>query len=176
MSTLPNLSRLTLKGFKTVAYMSQETLCFTSNVYLDGKLIGEAANEGCGGCTFVHFVSPEANASAQAFAKTVNPSDVEGWGFLSEAGFTFDCLVDVVVGFEQTKKDKARLIKKTRKVALEKTSFISEDCKPGQIRKFATLTTDLNRASRLASASAFPGFKCFVSDMTDEQIISHFSL
>ena len=43
-----------LKNVKHFPSGSQETNCFTANLYLDGKKIGSAENDGHGGCTFIH--------------------------------------------------------------------------------------------------------------------------
>jgi len=117
-------ARVTLKSFKTIKSMSEETVCFTANVYLDGKLIGEAANEGHGGCTFVHFVNADAKTLAESFAKPINPADVKGWEFLASEGFTFDCLVDIAVQSECKKKADAATIKRVKKDMLDKVVFV----------------------------------------------------
>ncbi len=122
-------ARVTLKSFKPIKSMSEETVCFTANVYLDGKLIGEAANEGHGGCTFVHFVNATAKATADAFAKSINPADVDGWEFLADSGFTFDCLVDIAVQSESKKKADASTLKRVKKDMLDKVVFVkSGEC------------------------------------------------
>lgn len=46
---------ITLKSFKHIKSMSQETLCFTATVCLDGKPIGYASNIGQGGCTCINL-------------------------------------------------------------------------------------------------------------------------
>jgi hypothetical protein len=47
--------RVTLKSFKHLASASEETLCFTAKVLLDGKSIGSAKNAGHGGETSVYL-------------------------------------------------------------------------------------------------------------------------
>jgi len=131
-TTANNLSRLSLKSFKTVRWMSEETTCFTASVLLDGKAIGEASNEGHGGCTFVHFTTPDANLLADAFAKSINPFDFKGWEFLAEKGFTFDCLVDLVVEREEKKKANASALRKVKKDISDKVVFVKEGEDPKQ--------------------------------------------
>jgi len=123
-STAHNLSRLTLKSFKTVKFMSEETTCFTAVVCIDGKVIGEAANEGHGGCTFVHYINDAARITAEAFAKTINPADVKGWDFLADRGFEFDCLVDMTVQSECEKKAQVSALKKIKKDLADKVVFV----------------------------------------------------
>lgn len=49
---------ITIKNFKHLASLSEETLCFTATVCLDGKAIGTAENHGHGGNTNVHIKDP----------------------------------------------------------------------------------------------------------------------
>lgn len=45
--------KIELKNVKYYSGMSEETNAFTADVYADGKKVGYAKNEGCGGNTFV---------------------------------------------------------------------------------------------------------------------------
>jgi len=47
--------KITLKHFKHLARLSQETLCFTATVCIDGEKAGFASNHGHGGCTIVNI-------------------------------------------------------------------------------------------------------------------------
>ena len=42
---------LQLKSIKYTEWMSEETLCFTANLYVDGKVFAEVSNQGHGGST-----------------------------------------------------------------------------------------------------------------------------
>ena len=123
-TTTAGLSRLTLKSFKTVKWMSEETVCFTATVVLDGKVIGTASNEGHGGCTFVHYISDIAEQDALAFAKSIDPLTVKGWEFLADKGFSFDCLVDIAVEGEEKKKANASILRKVKKDLADKVVFV----------------------------------------------------
>lgn len=46
---------ITIKNFKHLASLSEETLCFTATVCLNGKAVGSAENHGHGGSTLVHI-------------------------------------------------------------------------------------------------------------------------
>jgi len=175
-TTAQNLSRLALKSFKTVSWMSEETVCFTATVLLDGKVIGEAANEGSGGCTFIHYNSPATEALAESFAKCISPLDVDGWDFLADKGFTFDCLVDIIVQIEEEKKATEKLLKKIRKAGIELLAYISKDDKHCQYRSFKKGRVTAVNVQQLKDAlKAKPDFSKFVSDMTDAEIIAHFA-
>jgi hypothetical protein len=58
--------RLTVKNYKKVEWMSEETECFTASLYLDGKRIGTAQNDGHGGPDNLDFVSKDAEADFDA--------------------------------------------------------------------------------------------------------------
>jgi hypothetical protein len=45
--------KLELKSIKYTEWMSEETLCFTANLWVDGKVFAEVSNQGHGGCTDV---------------------------------------------------------------------------------------------------------------------------
>jgi len=47
---------LALRNVRINSRLSEETLCFTATIYLDGKKIGEAANRGQGGAHEYHFI------------------------------------------------------------------------------------------------------------------------
>lgn len=171
--TTAALTRLTLKSFKTVKWMSEETTCFTASVLIDGKVIGEASNEGHGGCTFVRFVSPTAEATAEQFSKSINPSDINGWEFMSDKGFTIDCLVDIVVEREMQKKETASIVAKIRRDAAKKAQYLKTTTQKGFVASFKGVT-DLNREKAVAQAKADPEFKTMVADMSDADIADWF--
>lgn len=51
----PLTDRIGFTSFKHYKRMSEETLCFDSNLTLDGKKIGFVRNDGRGGCTDITF-------------------------------------------------------------------------------------------------------------------------
>lgn len=171
--TNATLARLTLKSFKTVKWMSEETICFTATVLLDGEVIGTASNEGHGGSTHVRYKNEEAETTACAFSYSINPEKVEGWEFLAADGFTFDNLVDIVVEREMQKKDTARIIAKIRRDAVKKAQFIKTTTQKGFVAGFKGVT-DLNREKAVAQAKSHPEFKTMVADMSDADIAAWF--
>ena len=48
------MGKLSVKKVKLVEALSEETPCFTADVYEDGKLIAHVSNRGHGGCNEVH--------------------------------------------------------------------------------------------------------------------------
>ena len=47
--------RIEIKNIKHVESMSEETFCFSANLYVDGKKIGAVSNRGHGGCHEYEF-------------------------------------------------------------------------------------------------------------------------
>lgn len=44
------IGNLELKSIKVLESMSEETICYSANIYWKGKKIGSVSNRGCGGC------------------------------------------------------------------------------------------------------------------------------
>lgn len=51
----PLSDRFAFKSFKHFKSMSEETMCFQSSLFFDGKKVGYARNDGRGGCTDVYI-------------------------------------------------------------------------------------------------------------------------
>ena len=47
--------KLQLKKVKVYDELSEETICFTAELYADGKKVATVKNDGRGGCTDVYF-------------------------------------------------------------------------------------------------------------------------
>jgi hypothetical protein len=144
-------ARLTIGALKYFAAMSEETNAFTANVLLDGKLIGYADNAGHGGATHVRLIGD-------------NRHDLE----IHRRGF--EDAVDALVDAKIAEMHDAKFILKMRRKARETTAYITADCKSGQYIAFKKgVMVNLN------AVTAKPGFVKFVSDMTDAEILSHFT-
>lgn len=46
--------KIEVRNVKHAPFASQETMCFQAAIYVDGKKIGAAENDGHGGCTMIH--------------------------------------------------------------------------------------------------------------------------
>lgn len=69
--------KITLKNVKYSDFMSEETLCFEAAVYIDGKKMGVATNEGHGGET--RFYPYELQRTINEYAKTLPKLEVKGF-------------------------------------------------------------------------------------------------
>lgn len=94
--------RITLKNLKVAEFASEETLCFSATVLLDGKPIAHASNDGRGGMTFLRPLqdadAPERLREAEAFAKSL-PPDVTNYPDPrdSSSKMTIDMSLDYLV-------------------------------------------------------------------------------
>ena len=84
-ASLPLLSRVAIKRVDYSERMSEETMCYACDVWLDGTKVGEARNDGHGGETHVRWLSPEAIAEFRielAAAQGAEPAGILMFGFV----------------------------------------------------------------------------------------------
>lgn len=55
-----------LKAVKIHKGLSQETTCYTANLYVDGKKAAECSNRGCGGPDEVHWLNDDSRKAVLA--------------------------------------------------------------------------------------------------------------
>jgi hypothetical protein len=67
--------RISVKNYKVVAELSEETECYTATIYMDGKRIGKASNRGSGGPDEYLFDSRELSDAFYEYAKEWAASD-----------------------------------------------------------------------------------------------------
>jgi len=120
---------ITLKSLKIVKWMSEETICFTAQVLINGTVYGEASNEGHGGCTFVHYKTEVCKGFCEDLAKSAKPSDY-GWDFCES--LTFDNLLDILVERMEKAKANAAIVRKVKKDMADKVVFVKEGENPKQ--------------------------------------------
>lgn len=60
-----------LKGIKVYDRMSEETICYTATLYLDGKKAADVENGGKGGCTNCRFFDKSVEEKFNAYVKTL---------------------------------------------------------------------------------------------------------
>jgi hypothetical protein len=77
--------KIELKNFKFYDKLSEETLCFTANIWVNGTKCGSAENRGYGGCASYHHEgtasSRELIAEAESYCKS---NDTTLWDYLDE--------------------------------------------------------------------------------------------
>ena len=107
-----------LKRFTTNARLSQETIAFAADVWVDGKKVGRAENAGHGGATMVHL-DPSVRGKVEAYGKALIPAE-----YANVAGGA-EWLVDQLVDVELAKKFDKRIAKTDakQKAAYAKKGF-----------------------------------------------------
>jgi hypothetical protein len=164
-----SLPKLELKKFKTAAFTSRETLCFSADVYLDGVLVGHAENDGQGGSTIVR-PAPTAPARArwnafEASVKKLPPvkdDDIELNGKPFEYRKTAEDLVDDAAYRVTRAKTLTRLLKGK---LLIKTG--PDEFRTLKARDPAELTS---KTLRLAMQKKYPGC-IFLNDLPFEEAL-----
>lgn len=71
---IKTLSQITLTGIRHMPSLSEETECFTANICIDGKKVGDVSNRGHGGCH--SYSSRDLEVALAEFAKTLPPIKV----------------------------------------------------------------------------------------------------
>jgi len=95
----PLVARIALKALKVNKTLSDETVCFSAVVLLDGAPVADASNRGHGGGTIVHFQSDAVATSVLgAFKALAGPTAPALY-------FGFDDLIDEVVAAQSEDAD-----------------------------------------------------------------------
>jgi hypothetical protein len=144
----------TFKSFKTVKWMSEETLCFTATLCLNGKAIGTAENDGHGGCTFIRFNSPELREKYEEQFKAL--------------GKPLDEIADELADLEMEAKHYANHIKRIRKDCSLGIAFLAKD--EVLTNGYRTCKGDRVKVEGLMLAKY--GSITVLNDLSDEQIIA----
>lgn len=97
--------KIELKRFTTNARLSQETTAFAADVWVDGKKVGYAENNGHGGNTNVRL-DPSVRAAVEAHGKTLVPAEYK---FVSGTEWVVDQLVEAELQKRLDKSNAKRL-------------------------------------------------------------------
>lgn len=119
--------KLELKKVKINLTFSEETIMFRADVYIDGEHIGEAENEGRGGCTWVTHLGTERSKQMldKAFEhfKTLPPQKFTAGGREYEVDSRLDGAIDDIVSDMVNEKEKKSFAKKLEKAMLKGLVF-----------------------------------------------------
>lgn len=110
--------KLELKNVKLNLEFSEETIQFKADLYVNGKKVAYAHNEGRGGCTFYREYSKELRPlleQAEAYCKTL-PSTFSTYGERTiEIKSNLEHWIDVIVYDISNKKENEKFEKKKQK-------------------------------------------------------------
>lgn len=135
--------KIELKNFKHYDRLSEETYCFTANIWVDGTKCGYAENRGFGGETSYHHEGTEASRQlikqAEQYCLKMPPvvwqSSVSGKDLSLDMNLTH--YIDELVSALVKKKDEENIAKKMNK-EMQKGILIGTD--NGQDIKYQTIT------------------------------------
>lgn len=108
MISSQNIARVSLKGYKEHKELSEETTAYTTKICIDGQVVGEARNDGHGGCDRIHIL-PESDALWSAI--------VDEWASLNTVTFEVESafIADLAKVLAE-KKVAARLMRKDERI------------------------------------------------------------
>jgi hypothetical protein len=105
---MPTPQRVALKGYKVHKEMSEETTAYTTKITLDGKEIGDARNDGRGGCDRV-YIEPEAREQWNGIVREF--ATARGCEFEPDAALIAD-----LAKIQEERKVAARLMKRDPRI------------------------------------------------------------
>lgn len=110
--------KLELKNIKINLQFSEETIMFKADLYVNGKKVAYAENDGHGGCTYYNAYSIELRpllAEAEAYCKTL-PSTFSTYGEKTiEIKSTLEHWIDEVIYAKSNEKEAEKFQKKLAK-------------------------------------------------------------
>lgn len=92
--------KIELKRFSHSPRLSQETIAFAADVWVDGKRVGHAENAGHGGNTLVHL-DPSVRDAVEAHGKKLVPAEYK---FVSGTEWIVDQLVEALLRQKEEKR------------------------------------------------------------------------
>lgn len=110
--------KLELKNIKLNMGFSEETICFKADLYVNGKKVAYASNDGRGGCTHYNVYSAELRPllkQAEDYCKSL-PSTLSTYGEKTfEIKSCLELWIDEIVYKLSNKKDDEKFEKKKQK-------------------------------------------------------------
>lgn len=107
--------KVELRKFKAYEKLSEETLCFHGDVYVDGVYAGRVKNDGKGGSTYVDWTYSESAERARAYIVALPPvrftSEEMDFEVSSDEDNFFSRMADAMLQKEHDKKLKAKRAK-----------------------------------------------------------------
>ena len=126
--------KIELKRFTTNARLSQETTAFAADVWVDGRKVGHAENDGHGGMTMVHL-DKSVRDQVEAHGKTLVPDEYKS--FTGGAEWIVDQLVEAEL---QKKADKSFAKKIANADAKQKAVYAKKGLLAARMRHGDTWT------------------------------------
>jgi len=96
--------RLSLTAIKICKWASEETMCFTANICLDGKKAGDVRNSGHGGCHEMHFSNNDALELLKSEAERMPDYEFHGMTLSVDIEEIIDILIAEFEAYKHAKK------------------------------------------------------------------------
>jgi hypothetical protein len=109
--------KITLKNIKFSEALSEETNAFVADVYVNGKKVAYAKNEGHGGCTFYHAYEGKRGLLEQAEQFCLGLPPIKAYSM--ELPMNLEMKIDMLLEDWLRAKDQKRLDKKLEKDCLK---------------------------------------------------------
>lgn len=109
--------KIELRKIRINTRMSEETTCFSADIYLDGKLAGEAMNRGHGGETEIRLANVDRVKATQHARAWITANDPKGLEYITPdqpGGYAADplaWLIDGLVEADLKRKEDAKTAK-----------------------------------------------------------------
>ena len=105
--------KIELKNVKVNEAFSEETTCFIADVFINGKKVAHAKNEGRGGCTdyYPYEGKRELLKQAEEFCKGLPKEKVDFGGTIHEFAQSLESVIDNLL-FEKEKEKEQKKIEK----------------------------------------------------------------
>lgn len=160
-----------LRKLKIASFLSQETIAFAADIYVDGKHVGCADNQGHGGNTNYGALNTDAARlaikNAEQYALTLPPTicsfNDSATGKPFECPTTLESIIDDLVSAEEEKKERAKFENKKQKAML--TGIVVSE---GNDYQYGTYK--LNKGCTIESVLALPEGKKRIQAMVDRII------
>lgn len=166
---------LELKNIKYIASMSEETHCYSADLYLDGRKVAEVSNHGHGGCDDVRWLSMEASGKITAYFAAQPERDtgmeLDGKPFMMRDDLETWC-GEFMNDYLTTREYKRTLARKV--VTTDGKTEWSWKCKPADLGKVVRGKDGQPTTMRdyILKNSKEPG-TVIVNDMSAEELTAH---
>jgi len=101
--------KIELKSVKIYESLSEETTCFTANLYINNKLVGSCKNDGCGGNTFISGKDRESNQIISMVDEWCKKNPVQEDGYVSDS---LEDRVDTAIDQKVSENEEKKIQKK----------------------------------------------------------------
>lgn len=119
-----------LKNLKIYNAMSEETIAFTADLFINGKKIAYCKNEGCGGNTYYHRYSNTDRAllvEAEDYCKALSPKKIEYAKETFELPQSLESVIDEWVYRVHNEKEAVNFQKKIEKDMVKGLCYGTKD-------------------------------------------------